>query len=669
MEYGVRYRVEYKDSAGVMKKIDIEELDYAGSVIDCEAGDDPLVIEIPAADPITHIPVIASGCTINMISTSSMMFLGLYSINPQKLRVRIYAGTSSVPYFVGYGTPEVHNESYARLQDYDVFLYCNDGFAVLERFKYLDAGGAKYTTLETLWTILTRILTKMGLPFEYLYFACRLQEYGVTVGGTETIFHQLLIDQENYYNEKDEPMTFREVLEAILTTFGLQIRWRAGSLIICEPQMLAETNFSAKRFNPAYAYVDTVTLTLNFDISNEDINWDNEDQRLDTKSGYSRQVIRYSPYIREGAVKEVDVSNRFIWTGTETWTADGYGILRLSGITAIAGISYGAGVSLTGRKRSADDEEDIYLERNAWNIGYVILDISGYKIGLVEGQALRVTGEVFIKTKDDEFNDSVASVTANRIEIPVNLEIDGKGLAWNGTYWDWNVTYDPVAYKAKVYKATGDVTVCDRWMNFSIELPGYIANGPAILKVGDPEVYAASIGGSPLMGGDGMKHARLRNLKVRAFEGAKEISNDDVEYKGVLDIAFLNEAPGITLAHGDARNITDRAGIRRANKSFTTDNWKKTVDTLWSYRLSDLLLRSIISQYKDSLQQLSGTIEADALMLANGGPGFLFTIQDMDNLSTRKLLFTGGTYNDFYRTLNGTFLEIKQDDLTINIIS
>jgi len=80
-----------------------------------------------------------------------------------------------------------------------------------------------------------------------------------------------------------------------------------------------------------------------------------------------------------------------------------------------------------------------------------------------------------------------------------------------------------------------------------------------------------------------------------------------------------------------------------------------------------LLLRSIISQYQESLIQLSGTIEADALMDSNGGPSFLFTLQDSDYLSTRKLMFAGGTYNDFKRTLNGSFLEVKQEDLTINV--
>jgi hypothetical protein len=166
---------------------------------------------------------------------------------------------------------------------------------------------------------------------------------------------------------------------------------------------------------------------------------------------------------------------------------------------------------------------------------------------------------------------------------------------------------------------------------------------------------------------DGMKCARFRNFKVRAFEGAKEIVNDDVEYKGELNVDFMNEAPEITLVHGDARNITDRAGIRRPNKSFTTYLWKKTGDTAY-YRLADLLLRSIISQYRESLIQLSGTIEADSLMASNGGPGFLFTIQDQNYLSTRKMIFTGGNYNDFKRTLNGTFLEIKKDDLPINIV-
>lgn len=671
MAYGVKYRIEYKDSANVDKKIDIEELDYTGAITDVDASADPLQIEIPAVA--VHDPVVAAGCTVNMISATNMMFSGLYSIDPQKIRVRIYAGSSTVPYFVGYGNVEVHNEGYSRLQDYEVTHYFNDGFAVLERFKYLDGAGVKYTTLETMWNVLTRILTKMGLPFEYLYFACRHTCNGVSVGNSETLWHNLKIDQLNYYDEQDEPKTFREVLEALLQPFGLQIRWLDGSLIVCEPQMLADASFSAKRFDSSFAYVDTVSLAFNYDISNDEINWDNEDQGHDIKSGYSRQRIRYSPYVQPGAIPNIDVADRSLWTGTESWLPGQYGILRLNHtMIAIQGITLESlNVGLCGHKEAADQKEDIYFEGTEWNMNDLWLSVNGYHVAVAPDTFLVVSGEVYIRTKENEFGEEV-SVTAGFIRVPITIEIGGYRYDWYGGVSTWVYQSATVPVGAYIYKDPDSVTICDKWVPFTAWIPNTdMPAGVAVLKVWDP-IVSRFFNETPLDHSDGMISARMRNFNVKCYKKtgstAKdliELKNEDPEYIGQLDEEFISEAPEITLLHADAVSMTDRAGICKLDGSFTS-SWRKTGDAV-SYRLVDLLLRAIHSQYQDSLNQLTGTIEADELMQGNGGPGFLFTLQDTDNLSTRKLLFTGGTYNDFYRTLNGSFLEIRQEDLTIVI--
>jgi hypothetical protein len=676
MAYGVRYRIEYKDSAGVDKKIDIEEKDYTGARTDVDAGADPLQIEIP--EVAVHDPIVAAGCSVSMISATNMMFLGLYSIDPQKIRIRIYAGTSTVPYFTGYGNTEVHGEEYTRLQDYEVTHYFNDGFAALERFKYLDGSGAKYTTLETMWNVLTRIITKMGLPFEFLYFACRHTCDGVTIDSDETLWHNLQIDQLNYYDEQDEPMTYRQVLEALLQPFGLQIRWVDGSLLICEAQMLADANFSAKKFNSTFAYLSTGNLAFNYDISAEEINWDGEDQRHDVIGGYSRQKIRYSPYILDGLLKNTDITNRFKWSGTEAWAADEHGIQRLSGITAVAGFTMGEDVELAGHKAQLwSEEEDIYFQKGGPMTGgtqVLMITTDSFNVGKIDNQRIAITGEVYISSFGYELQEGTNPVIIGWIKIPLTIEVDGKGPFMNNETheWEWGSGY-VLTTAGSAYLEAGEVTLCDRWVSFKTWVPRNIPGGIAVLKMYNPKLYAAENSTEEHWNWDWGK-IRYKNIKATVFDvpngndinGAQEITNDDQEYKGEINVTFVNEASGITLFHADAKNMTDRGALRLLDKNFTT-GWRKTGDSV-SYRLVDLLLRAIQSQYQDSLNKLTGTIEAEELMQANGGPGFLFTLQDTDNLGSRKLLFMGGTYNDFYRTLNGTFLEIKQEDLTINIV-
>ena len=686
MEFAQSHKIEYKDYKDIDTKIEIWEDGYNGNVVECEAADDPLNVDIAPMDPMIQIPVIGTGATLKLNSASNGQFLNLYTLNPMKRMVKIYKDNKTYPWWLGYINTELYGEPYSRLQDYPVIINCNDGFNALTRYKYLDGSGNKYTTLETKWNILTRIITKMGLPFQYLYFACDHSCDGITVGSDETLFHNLKVDQLNYYDEKDIPMTFRQVLEALLRPYPLQIRWYNGCLIIYEPQMLALSSFSAKKFDSSFAYVSTGNLSMNFDISNGDINWDNEDQNIDIISGFSRQRIRYSPYIQDGAIKEYDITDRANWTGTEDWSLDGNGVWRLSGITAIAGFTMHTGDSpssknayFTGNKQTFTSQEDVYFEKNGLSDDYNDIDFltitSGRKVTFKENQIIGLLGKVYIRSKFNEFGNEQGTM-ARCIIIPFHVTINGYGPYMGQDGYTWSLG-DGDEFNAVVINNGG---ICDRWCDFNAPVPWNMPSGIIQFKIKDPKVYT-SYTGTQLHAVDGIYSLRLKDFKARIFNmpgepvggmsggvsSLKEIENKDREYSGTLNEEFINEASEITLQHADAKNITDRGSIIKLDGSIPT-GWKKTGDSV-SYRLADLLLRAINSQYRDILTQLSGTLEADSLMASNGGPGFLFTIQDTDYLSSIKFLFIGGTYNDFRRTLNGKFLEIKQDNLDLNIIS
>jgi hypothetical protein len=193
------HRIEYKDCADVDSRVEFHEDGYGGSVVDCELCEDPLNVDIAPMDPTVFIPVIGSGATIKLNSATNGQFLNLYTIDPVKRMVKIFKDNQANPWWLGYINAEQYGENYSRLEDYPVTINCNNGFNVLSRFKYLN-GAAKYTTLETKWAILTRILARIGLPYQYIYFATKLSCAGVTVGAGETLFHQLKADQLNYYD-------------------------------------------------------------------------------------------------------------------------------------------------------------------------------------------------------------------------------------------------------------------------------------------------------------------------------------------------------------------------------------------------------------------------------------------------------------------------------------
>lgn len=686
MAFAQSHKIEYKDYTDIDTRIEIWEDGYTGPVTECEAGEDPLNVNIAPMDPTILTPVIGSGATIALNSATNGQLTGLYTINPVKRMIKLFKNNQANPWWLGYLNTEQYGEGYSRLENYPVTINCNDGFNVLNRFKYVDGNGANYTTLEVKWNILARILTKMGLPFQYLFFACGHTCDGVTIGASETLFHNLKVDQNNYNNEQNEPMNHRQVLETLLVPYGLQIRWHKGSILVYQPQMLTAASFSAQRYDSFFTYLDTVSLSLNYDISLGDINWDNEDQIKEIMSGFSRQKIRYSPYLQDGVIKEYDIKNRYIWTGTETWTQDGFGIQRLSGISSIAGHALYSGdipsyrnCVIAGHRRSNNEDTDIYFQKDMRSDDKPFLTLtSGRNIAMRQGQFIIVTGQVYIQSKANEFSDG-ASVLAATAFFPMYVRIGGKGVTYNEITgeWDW-ATGDGGGITGLVTNM-GTGSVCDKWLEWRALIPWNIPTGIIEIELLDPKVYRYYLNDTRLLYADGLLNIRMKDFKARVFENGtlsagggiagyektNEIENNDALYTGTLNIDFINEGPEIILNHADSVSMIDRGLIMKLDGAPST-GWRKQGDLI-SYRLVDLLLRAIISQYQDSLIQLSGTIEAGALMGLNGEPSFLFTLQDSNYLGTKKLIFNGGVYNDFKRTLNGSFLEIKQEDLTITI--
>ena len=691
MAYGLSHRIEWKDREGVDSKIEILENDFAGAVTDCVPAEDPLLIDIAPMDPTIFIPVVGKGATINLVSATNGQFMGMYTLDPVKRMIKCFKNGNASAWFLGFINVEQYGEEYSRLTGYDVTIHCNDGFNALSRFKYLN-GTSKYDTLETMWTVLTRILARTGLPYQYIYFASKISCTGITPAANETIWHNLKVDQNNYYDEQDEPMTHRAVLEELLKVKGLQIRQECGSIYIYEPQMLADASFSAKRFNgTTYAYVDTVNVSRNFDLSDGDTDWEDEDSLIDIKSGYSRQKIRYSPYMPQGgALEELDFSDRDKWTGTETWTPTASGIERLTGITAVEGmfLTYASNFGGHRLRWAVDDdgiygpgEEELYLKQEFDLTGVLAIIPGNIIVGQKSDQFLLFECDVYIHSKANGENSDDVSVMARALKVPFTVQINSKGPVRDPVtgFYSWTAGSGDDLY-AQMRTSNYSESVCDKWIHVKQAIPWNIPGGNVYLSVKTPIVYEG-FGTTELDSTDGILSKRIRNVKVSILtnadntEGgivsnvnkADEVNEEDGEYKGVLNVDFQNEAPEITLFHSDARNISDRGAIRDNNGNFTT-GWRKTGDTS-DYKLPHLLLRSIISQYQDSNITLSGTMEADALIDINGGPNFLHTVQDTDQpqCGTKKLMFTGGQYSDFNRTINGTWEEIRVENLTIAV--
>lgn len=684
MAYAVKYRIEYKDNRGTNKKIDILENGYTGDVVDIVPGEDPLQIDAP--DLVTMFdPIVFIGATINVLSASDLQLTNLYSIDPKKYMVKVYAGSATDPFWIGFLNTEGYREPYTTLADYPVSLECNNGFSVLKRFKFLSASGDRYTGFKSYWQILEILLDKMGIPFLGLGFASGIKPDGVTIAANETLFHKLKANTENYYDESGEAMNCLQVLEELLKPFPLQIRQHCGYLYIYGPNALASSSIAFKMYGPTLAYTGTINLDRAFDIATEEVFWSSDDQKLEYISGACKQKITYSPYCYEEAAEYVDISDAKNWTGTPVWTQYGSGegtYYKMTGITSVAGYAMsGALTSFGGRAtviggRDNEGDDEYFFQRpygDGVSVGVEFLrSLYSRHLAGTRSSCVRVHGKIFVQSKEFYSDDQPVGISS--VTFSYAIKCGNKYANFNGTDVEWQDSQ--VKYNGRRVRLLSS-PVCDDWMDFSITLPWNLPPGNLeFVFYDDFRAYQPSRRGyTPTVIGDRIQRILFKDIRFIICDcigfdsglcsnlGPAELK--DIEFTGKINEDFENEASAISLIHGDGVNVADRGAIFDPNLAYVT-GWRDTGDTE-SYELKDLLLRSIISQNRETNLQLSGTVDAPGMFESVSALGFFSVLEDSARLTGKRLACIGGSYSDFYGTMFGTFREIRANDLTIEV--
>lgn len=683
MAYTVKYRMEYADRRGTEKRIDILENDFGGDIIEVVPSADPFILEMSSMESVFD-PVVSIGATLNMISDTNFKFTELYSVNPVRYQVRAYC--AGVPVWAGYVNAEGYTEPYCSSSNYEVSIECNDGFAILRRFRFLNGNGDRYTGLVTIWNLLKIITDRMGLPFTNLMVATGgLKVNGVQPAAEETLLHALKVNCDNYYDEEGGAMTFAEVLRGVLRPLGLQIRREANSIMIYEPQMLCRESIAFKVFDTSFSYTGTTVLRRDFDISSGEASWTGDDQTLTRVAGGCMQKLHYSPYSYELPVERVDVADSDKWTGTAVWTfhESDNPYYSISGITQVEGFTLSNGCLFGGRSTHGNGRgsppPECYLEcgyQNGAGTGVEILrtDQSLSKhISGTPGSAIRVKFRVFVKTHED-YN-GTGSVKANSVTFSFAVRCGGLYARFteeDGVTWVTGET----KFTGTRLRNVGTFAV-DEWCEVQADLPWNFPPGRMEFILFDDfrAFRSGRPGQNPSLITSGIETVRFTDFEFLLASGRgnatglpsiSDISNpSDVEYTGRLNEDFENEMPCVDLIHGEATGCIDRGGIYGPGDAWLQKRWQKESDTE-THSLHELLLRSIISEYRETNIQLHGTIDADTMFGSPAALSFFCTVEDTDYLANgEKLMCIAGVYSDFNQTFEGDFMQLREEDLTI----
>lgn len=212
MAFTVKYFAEWVDFNG--DECRLELLTDAVNVPE-ELRITNCIVTYPEIYLLDKEPVSGAGIEISFLSPTKLYFLDkLYTTNPQEVQIRLFRNGNTE--FLGWMDSEQYSDEWTDAVNYEVTITGNNGFALLERIAY--DGPSELTSL---YDLVHAAIVATGLPYATITVAT-----GTTIPGetsSETCLDKIYSKPDNFVDEKGVVMSWREVLESILTPLDLGI--------------------------------------------------------------------------------------------------------------------------------------------------------------------------------------------------------------------------------------------------------------------------------------------------------------------------------------------------------------------------------------------------------------------------------------------------------------
>lgn len=228
MAYGVKYRLDFRDDRGYLRRVDILKNNYTGAVLDWIGTSDPITIEW-ASDDNFYSPIIGSTATLNMQVTDSVTYDNFFEYDEREYQIKVYFDNGAGgwnTYWVGWITNDIYSEA-IRSAPYTMSIKANDGIGTIDGFNtYIPTDGSN----ANLWDIIVNNLNILGLDLS-IKLSVNIREYLVSYGDLNP-FKDADIDNRVLFSDSYSLRNAKEVLSNILSLFNCRLYQAGGYWII-----------------------------------------------------------------------------------------------------------------------------------------------------------------------------------------------------------------------------------------------------------------------------------------------------------------------------------------------------------------------------------------------------------------------------------------------------
>lgn len=298
MSYGLIYKVPFAALDNTPCVVEIEREGYTGGSTELIAGETPFTVDIDDEE-FLYTPTRFSTATLSVVGSEYLQ--SLFSTEYRQYRVTLKVNNAIT--WCGFIKPELYTQDYSSEQ-FTLDIECVSAMSVLEFINYKTEGDDK--RFVSLWSLLRRCVAYSAGRYEAVYVPyvyARSREKYMEEGN---VIDEMLISEQNFFDEDGEPMKMKEVLEEICKFLNWTcVDWKGELYFIDVDHSGTYHRFSTDLSDKTNAEINEMSIQ-------DDIGFMGAEHKLDIIPGYNKVRVKCSNY----PVADLDFSINYDDLGT-----------------------------------------------------------------------------------------------------------------------------------------------------------------------------------------------------------------------------------------------------------------------------------------------------------------------------------------------------------------
>lgn len=280
MSYGLIYTLPFNGIDGKDYTIKIEKEGYQGTSAELTGQPSPFTVTL-SDEEFVYTPTRFSTATLHIFGGDYLQ--DLFSTDYRMCRVTLYEGDRMI--WRGFIKPEIYTQDYRNVK-FNLDLECYSAMSVLEYVDYKQKGESR--GFVTLWDLLKQCIEESRGEYGFVYLP---HVYGAdqsAFNAWNNPLSEMSVSEQNFFDEDDNPMTYKNVLEEIMKLMNWTCVDYMGDLYFID---INNQDGEYYQYGPS-----TFSKVQAGSMSVQDIGFSGDGHTLDIASGYNKVTIRCSNY-------------------------------------------------------------------------------------------------------------------------------------------------------------------------------------------------------------------------------------------------------------------------------------------------------------------------------------------------------------------------------------